>query len=227
MGFRPLIRGITYLSTKRKTNTDICSFRPLIRVLLIYETYPGTVSSNVWFSSPSRGCYLSMKITELNYKGGMFSSPSRGCYLSIRFISIDEFAQHIFSSPSRGCYLSIVDGKGTSRSEKQLFVPFSGVLLIYSYIPFQGINMIYLFVPFSGVLLIYTYGKNMAIMLFLFVPFSGVLLIYYDTSLSFINNTDFSSPSRGCYLSIQAFRNESEFASFFSSPSRGCYLSIQ
>ena len=56
----------------------------------------------------------------------------------------------MFSSPSPGYYLSMLSVSKQSRARKRVFVPFSGVLLIYDIVIASKMRIAYSFRPLLG-----------------------------------------------------------------------------
>ncbi len=130
---------------------------------------------------PFSGILLIYKIfAEAVATSHTFSSPSPGCYLSIIIMS-EQVTVRVFgfSSPSPGYYLSICFSAIDVRIKSSVFVPFSGCYLSIMMLSAIGLKERESFRPLiRGV----TY-----------------LLCFYNGAVQAL---DFSSPSRGCYLSI-------------------------
>ena len=158
--------------------------------------------NNEQFSSPYPGYYLSIKQMILKCRKRHCFRPLLGVLLIYRLQMIylfltDSFRPLIrgvtylcnrgqgkekrelkFSSPSPGCYLSMIISDGFEVLFN-VFVPFSGVLLIYRRVHCWNARSDCFRPLLRGVTyLCFEYNLNKCRYLLVFVPFSGVLLIY-------------------------------------------------
>ena len=108
----------------------------------------------------------------------MFSSPSRGSYISTLSACDDSSDFFSFSSPSRGSYISTVNGVAyTLNATEAILVPFPGFLYLY----------LHLISKINGIMVL--------------VPFPGFLYLYICEEFCERTGFEFSSPSRGSYIS--------------------------
>ena len=131
----------------------------------------------MWFSSPSRGSYISTSESESmkNTKNTVLVPFPGFLYLYRRRKCFEKIKQ--FSSPSRGSYISTIDRYVVVR-EGSSSRPLPGVLI--------SLRRQKIFIDKNHIVL---------------VPFPGFLYLYRWLSNTRLGEYKFSSPSRGSYIS--------------------------
>ena len=131
---------------------------------------------NIWFSSPSRGSYISTK-------SEIVTTNSR-CFVLV------PFSGFLYLYGECHCILE----------EAAVLVPFSGFLYLY-YMRRNIVNALLGSRPLLGVLISLPVSMKNTKSILVLVPFSGFLYLYVAFHLSELSLTAFSSPSRGSYIS--------------------------